>query len=144
MIDGMFDSGAMPALQRVIQFTQERHRVLAHNIANLSTPYFQARDLDPSSFQAALREAIERRRGGADPAAGPLELRDTRELRFLPDGIEAQSALVHRGVLYHDRNDRDLERTMQHLAENTMVHSSAIELLRGEFQTLSAAIRGRV
>ncbi len=38
MIQGMFDGGALPVLSRVIQFTAARHRVLTHDIANLSTP----------------------------------------------------------------------------------------------------------
>jgi len=33
-------------------------------------------------------------------------------------------------VLFHDENNRDLERTMQHLAENTMAHNVTIEMIR--------------
>ena len=40
MIKGMFDSGALPALERLAQFTEARHRVLTNNIANLSNPYY--------------------------------------------------------------------------------------------------------
>ena len=72
MIAGMFDNGAMPVLERVVQFTQARHRVLTDNIANLSTPYFKPRELSPESFQATLRDAIDQRRTRANPIAGPL------------------------------------------------------------------------
>jgi flagellar basal-body rod protein FlgB len=140
----MFDSGAMPVLTRMIQFTQARHRVLTDNIANLSTPYYEGRDLDPVSFQEALREATDRRRKSGDPMTSPLRIEDTDELKFTPGGIEAKPRQAHQGILYHDRNDRDLERVMQSLAENTMAHNVAIELLRSEYGTLSTAIRGRV
>ena len=144
MIAGMFDKGAMPALERLMQFTGRRHAVLTNNIANLSTPYFKPRDLDPATFQVALGKAIDRRRGTATPVDGPLEIRDTRTLSFDQRGITARPRAINEGVLFHDENNRDLERTMQRLAENTMVHSAAIEMLRNQFQMLETAIRERV
>jgi len=46
--------------------------------------------------------------------------------------------------MFHDQNDRDLERTMQDLAENVMVYRQANELLRSRFQMLQMVIRERV
>ena len=144
MIENMFDGGAHPVLQRVVQFTQQRQRVLAHNIANLSTPYFKPVDLDPDGFRQALADAVDGRRQSAAPATGPLEVRDTDELSFRPNEIHARPRPTHEGILFHDQNNRDLERTMQHLAENTLIHNAAIEMLRSEFTMLSFAIRERV
>ena len=44
-------------------------------------------------------------------------------------------------ILFHDLNNRSLERHMQDLAENTMAHNAAIELLKGGFALLENAIR---
>ena len=60
MITRLTDSGAMPTLERLLQFTSARHQVLADNIANLSTPYYKPRDLSVESFQAALRQVFHR------------------------------------------------------------------------------------
>ena len=144
MINGLFDYGAMPTLERVIQFTQNRHSVLTDNIANLSTPYYKPKDLSPESFQSELRDAIDRRRQSPNPTAGSLELYDTRQLRFRSDGIDPQPQHTNEGILFHDQNNRDLERTMQHLAENTLTHNSAVEVLRNEFAILLTAIRENV
>jgi flagellar basal-body rod protein FlgB len=144
MINGMFDGGSMPVLERVTQFTHERHRALSDNIANLSTPYYKPRDLNTGDFQAAMRDAIDRRRVSANPSGGPLQLQDTRELRFGKDSLDAMPGPVHEGILFHDQNNRDLERTMQHLAENTLAHGTAIEVLRSEFAIMLTAIRERV
>lgn len=144
MIDALVNSGALPVLERLVQFTEARHRVLVHDIANLSTPYFKPADLSVRSFQQALAEAIDRRRAGGDPAAGPLELRDTSQLRFLPDRIQAVAEPLNENILFHDENNRDLERLMQRLAENTLAHRVGIELLRSEIATLQTAIRERV
>ncbi len=144
MIQGLTNSGAMPVLQRLVQFTETRHRVLTDNIANLSTPYFKPRDLSTGEFQAALREAIERRRNTMNPAAGLLELSDTRQLRFNRNGFETRPEYANDHVLFHDQNNRDLERLMQNLTENTMVHRTGLELLRSEVGSLQTAIRERL
>jgi len=144
MIKDMFDFGAMPTLERTVQFTQRRHRVLTDNIANLSTPYFEPRDLNTKSFQATLRNAIDERRNGITPGSGPLELRDTRQLRFERHGIVANPRPSRQGIMFHDHNNRDLERTMQSLAENTLAHNVAIEVLHNEYSIMLTAIRERV
>lgn len=144
MIQGLFSSGAVPILERLVQFTGARHRVLTHNIANLSTPYFKPRDLDPDGFMASLRQAVDRRRRGKSPLSGPLQIGDTRQLRFRADRIEARPQFTNQNIMFHDRNNRDLERIMQDLAENTLAHNAAIEMLRSEFNLLRTAIRERV
>ncbi len=42
------------------------------------------------------------------------------------------------------RAQPDVERTMQHLAENTMAHNAGIQILKNQFDLLKTAIRGRV
>jgi flagellar basal-body rod protein FlgB len=150
MIGAMFDGGSMPALERLVQFTSARHRVLAHDIANVATPKFEPADLSVSDFQSSLRDAIDARRqgGGKGPGAaagaGPLEMRDTRQLSVRPDGLDAAADPAHEGILFHDQNNRDLERIMQHLAENTLAHNTGVELLRSELSLLHTAIRERL
>lgn len=133
----------MPALERLVQFTERRHRVLTNNIANLSNPYFKPSDLDPRSFQQALSQAIDARRASPTPTAGPLPLRDTQQLSFRSDGMDAQAADLNETILFHDQSNIDLERTMQRLAENTLTHNAAIELMRSEFRMIESAIRER-
>ena len=144
MIAGLLDSGAMPVLERLVQFTGVRHRAITNDIANLSTPYFKPSDLDPKQFQAAMRDAIDRRRRAANPTDGSLRPADTPELTFKKDGIEARPHPMDDNILFHDRNNRSLERIMQDLAENTLAHSAGIELLKSEFDLLRTAIRERI
>ena len=143
LIAGMFDSGALPAAERLVSFAGQRHQVLTHNIANLSTPYFKPRDLDTKSFQEALGDAIDRRRQSVSPMRGPLAIEDTHELQFTADGIRVRPEPTHDNILYHDQNNRDLERTMQRLAENTMAHRLGVEIVRNQFDMLGLAIRER-
>lgn len=146
MIKGMFDNGGLPVLERMVQFTERRHRVLTNNVANLSNPYFKPADLDPASFQETLREAVDSRRArnGGNTTSGPFQPRDSRQVEFRPDGMTVDPRRLNETILFHDQSNIDLERTMQRLAENTMAHNLSVELVRNQFSLLTAAIRERV
>ncbi|MEM0914165.1 MAG: hypothetical protein AAGK09_06085 [Planctomycetota bacterium] len=144
MIAGLLDSGAMPTLERVVQFTGARQNRLVADIANLSTPYFKPTDLDVDGFQAALGDAVDRRRRQPNPMRGRLDVRDTRDVAFEPDRMTVKPEAMNSNILFHDRNNRDLERIMQRLAENTMTHNAAVDLLKNQFDMLKLAIRERI
>lgn len=132
MIEGMFNTGSMPVLERVVAFTGARHKLIADNIANLSTPDYRPMDLSVGEFQKQLGKAIDSRRSHHGAAAGEMK----------SDPLKAMPA--HDNLLFHDGNDRSLEHTMQALAENTMTHNAALDMLRNQFSLLESAIRGQV
>lgn len=144
MIEGLFNSGSMPVLERMVQFTGQRHAVIADNIANLSTPFYRPKDLSVEKFQKHLRRAVEDRREGVMPRQGELRLNDTREFRFHQGHLDARPEALDENIMFHDRNNRDLERIMQDLAENTLAHNAGIEMLKSEFNLLRMAIRGTI
>ena len=144
MIAGLFDNGALPTLERVVQFTSHRQKLLTANVANLSTPYYKPVDLDPKSFQHALSDAIDARRQRENPTSGPLDITDTEQLRFSKGGIEARPFETNDNILFHDQNNRDVERIMQRIAENTLAHNAAIDMIRNQFDMLEVAIRERL
>ena len=137
------NSGAIPALEALAQFSAQRHRIIAGTIANFYTPDYRPRDVSTGAFQQALGEAIDRRRDRPGPA-GPLPLRSTREVEVGPRGrLTLRPATSSSNVLFHDRNNRDLERTMQALAENVGVFRLATDLLRSRHESLRLAISER-
>ena len=144
MIDGMFNSGAMPALNRLMQFTERRQAHLADSIANLSTPHYRPHDLDPESFQEALGDAIDRRRTRGNPIGGELEIDDTRQLSFRDGRLVEKPEATNDNLLFHDRNNRSLEHLMQDQAENVMTHRFATEMLKNQYDMLRMAIREQV
>lgn len=150
MIRDLANSGAMPVLDRMIRFTAQRQQLIAHNVANLDTPDFRQVDVSPASFQAALRKAVEDRREGKARGAesaglGSLNMRDSKEVRFGRDGsMTLRPGTPSGNVLYHDRNNRDLEGLMQDLAENGVAFRLATDLMRRENEMLRTAISQRV
>ena len=144
MIDGVTNADAIPVLERMVQFAGQRHRLIVNNIANFSTPGYRAMDVSVDAFQAQLGEAVDARRENHGARGGELELRDSRMVEFNSTGITLHPEPIANNILFHDRNDRNLERTMQDLAENFMTFRVAADLLRGRMALLNTAIRERL
>ena len=144
-IDDVTNAGAIPALELSMRFAGARHGLLTHNIANMDTPNFQTRDVSPEGFQAVLGEAIDRRREtGVD--WGELKWEESQEVRKGEDGQELRlrPTTTSGNILFHDRNNRDLERLMQDLAENTAFFRVSSDLLRQQVAHIRGAIAERV
>ena len=144
MIEGLTNAGSLPVLERVMQFASRRHGLIAHNVANLTTPGFRAADVSVDAFQASLREAIDVRREDAGAAGGRLDLADSRDVSVHDDHLQLHPEPTGRNILFQDGNDRDVERTMQDLVENFMVFRTAAQFMRDEYELINTAIRERV
>lgn len=144
MIKGMFSYGSMPVLERMVQFTGARQQLIANNIANLSTPYFKPTDLDTGKFQAQLRDALDERLRKPNGLRRELELGSRRQVRMEGKQMLFRPEQKNENILFHDQNNRDVERTMQDLVENALAHRASVELLKGQFDLLRTAIRERV
>lgn len=146
------NDGAIPALELAMRYAGARQRVLAHNIANIDTPNFRPTDVAPAEFQAALSRAIDARRAGGAAAGGgggnqqgELPFKGTRQIRIGADGRMTLTPRTPSGnVLFHDRNNRDLERLMQDQAENVGAFRLATDLLRSRYEIIRSAIAERV
>ncbi len=144
MIDGVTNAGAIPVLERLVQFAGQRHRLITDNVANLSTPGYRPVDVSVDAFREQLGEAIDARRQRHGVAGGHLEIQDTAEVRFSRAGVSLDPQPSGENILFHDGNDRNLERIMQDLVENFMTFRTAAELIRNRFDLLNTAIRERL
>lgn len=143
-INDLVNSGPLPALELSMRFAAQRQQIIAHNVANLETPDFRPADVSVSDFRRSLGAAVEERRRSGSGESAPLPWRGTREIKALPDG---GLALTPRhpspGVLFHDRNNRDLEKTMQDMVENVGAFRVASDFFRTRLDLLRAAISQR-
>ena len=144
LIGDLGNSGAIPALEAALKFAASRQKLIAHNIANADTPDFRVQDVDPAHFQQTLRKAVEQRRERTGGQQGGLSVGSTRQMAFHADGrVELRPRTPSGNLLFHDRNDRDLERLMQANAENVAAYRLSAELLRSRFDLLRSAIAER-
>ena len=101
-------------------------------------------------FQSVLREAIAARRNANGGRSGGLPWSETSGMTKVhsSDGDSTDFTLhptkPSGNILFHDRNNRDLETTMQQMVENAQVHKLATDLLRSRFALLGQAISERV
>jgi flagellar basal-body rod protein FlgB len=141
VIGDLASSGAIPALEAVMRFAGARQRLIAHNIANMSTPGFIQKDVSVPDFQRSLGKALADRREDQ----GPLDLRGSGEVVVAADGTMTLNPKTPTGgILFHDRNNRSIEQLMRDNAENMGAFRIASELLRSRMQQLRDAIAERV
>jgi len=111
-------------LERVLAFTETRHQILANNIANIDTPGFKVKDLDLNRFQQDLLEATRSREA---PSSGE-------------DPFRRAKVDFDQYLLFHDGNNRSIEKQMTAITKNSILHNVATEILRTRYQLLERAI----
>jgi flagellar basal-body rod protein FlgB len=141
---GITSTGSTPFLQRLMQFAWQRNTLLQDAAANLDTPGYKPLDVRPEAFQAAMKAARSRQMGEGTPVVrGSGIFADTRDIAFEAGNIQLRPEAIHENLLFHDDNDRNLERVMQNVAENVLTFRLASELFRREHDLLRSAIRER-
>lgn len=120
-----------PLVERVLQFAQARHKVIAENMANIDTPGYRQKDLSPHKFFALLRDRANQR---AESAPGTTGF----------DDIAADIENPSKGILFHDQNNRSMEELATEQAKNGMLYTMAIEILRKQFTQMEMALKERV
>lgn len=144
MISDLSTAGALPALEKMFLFSGQRQRLIAQNIANIDTPNYQGVDADPRAFQRALSDAIERRRDTNGGVSGELDLSGANEVRMVGGRMELNPTTPIGGVLFQDRNQRDLEQLLQDMVENATMFRVAGDLMRKNQSMIRGAIAQRV
>lgn len=130
MFDRLLNQGSEPVLERMLQFTAARQKLLAENVVNISTPGYKQKDLSLEKFQGMLRDRLDERDQNARGATG-----------F--DDLSAEVNNQQQGILFHDGANRSMEQLMSDQAKNALMHNLVIELLRKQFQTMEMALKDR-
>src|SRR5688572_14786045 len=130
-IERLLNQGNAPLLERTLEFTAQRHRLIAENVVNVDTPGYLQKDMSLEKFHAMLRGRVEARRS-APPGMTSF------------DDIRGEIENPERGILFHDGNNRSMEQLMSDQAKNALLHNLAVELLKKQFASLENALRERI
>jgi len=137
MIRDLFSS-TLDVLHKTLDLRQQRHTVLASNIANAETPGFIAKDV---RFEEALRAAAT---PPAPPSSPPLMRTHPEHLPLLqPTSIRnVQGTLVvtPSDDIGHDLNTVSIDQEMAKLATNTMHYNASTEILSRAFDQLKRTV----
>lgn len=134
MIRDIFSS-TLDVLQKTLDLRQQRHTVLASNIANAETPGFVAKDV---RFDEALRAAV------TPPQPSPLWRTHAEHLPIAPQTSirDVQGALVATPSddVGRDLNTVSIDSEMAKLATNTLHYNASAELLSRAFDQLKRTV----
>lgn len=135
MIDKLISTRAMEVLQLGLDAAAARQKVMANNIANVSTPGFKASEV---TFEDELKKALE----GSARLSGAVT--HEKHIPFgRPRGVEEVRPQVHKlnqVVMRNDGNNVDIDREMALLAKNTVMYNALAQKISGDFAKLRYVI----
>ncbi len=123
------DSG-FSILEKLIQATQVRHRMLSSNVANVDTPKYRAKDVDFRSFLESESTGMKT----TDPrhlSAGSLSTGQSADLKV----VENQS--------WGDDNNVELDMEVAKMTENGLLYEAAARLLSKKMLMIKSAANRR-
>ena len=136
-ISNLLGSRATQSLEQVMAFARDRHTVLTDNIANISTPHYRANDLQVKRFNKTLERALKRSRRQS-PNISILDLPSVEQLKR--SSTHWLDAADLRNIIFHDNNDRFVEKLGTEQYKNASRHAEALNLLRTQVRLLRAII----
>jgi flagellar basal-body rod protein FlgB len=140
MIDNLLGSPAINVLERTLSFTEQRHQVILENLANVSTPGYQEKDVSVAAFEKVMGEAVDKTRSGF---ASDLEPEDTQEISFQGNQVRLNPQVKQSAQPFHDRGARSMEDLMGQMADNAEAHNMVTGLLKSRYDWLNKAISMR-
>jgi flagellar basal-body rod protein FlgB len=130
-LERLLNQGNAPLLEQTLKFHAARHRLIAENMVNATTPGYRQKDLSLTKFQSMLQERVKEREQAAPGSIGFSD-------------IETEVEHPTRGILFHDGGNRSMEQLVTDQAKNAMMHNLTVELLRKQYGAIDSALKERV
>ncbi|MFZ3172766.1 MAG: flagellar basal body rod protein FlgB [Carboxydocellales bacterium] len=136
MIDKLISTPVMDIMQLGLDAAATKQKVMANNLANVSTPGFKASEV---SFEDELKKALE----GSSSLSGTVT--NARHIPIgPPKGLEVRPAIhkLDKTEMRVDGNNVDIDREMALLAKNTIMYNALTQKVSGDFAKLKYVING--
>lgn len=134
-VDVSITGSSLNLLERSLDATILRHKVIADNIANVDTPKFKRSDVE---FESLLKNEMNK--------LSPLEGYRTDPRHFVIGGLsELKPRMVEdsKSAMNNNLNNVDIDREMITLASNQLRYNTLIQQFNHEFKQLHTAINSR-
>jgi flagellar basal-body rod protein FlgB len=128
----VFDKVGTPRLQHMVDLAAFRHKLLASNVANATSPGYQRRDID---FQQELSQAL---------ATHTVRPKTTRPGHIISERSAGAPDVVRDAGTENssELSAVDIDMEMAQLATNTLNYEVGMKLLSKSLSGLRTAIRG--
>ncbi|WP_404409155.1 flagellar basal body rod protein FlgB [Jeotgalibacillus malaysiensis] len=122
-------SGTITSLERGLDYSAVKQKVIANNVANVDTPDYKSKDV---SFKAMLQDEMKLSSGSANP----------RHFNLTSDQDGSPSVTQRPYSIRENGNGVDMDKEMADLATNQIYYNSLIERISGKFGSLKSVIKG--
>ena len=130
VLDSLFDQ-TVTGLNKAMDLSWRKAKVIASNIANAETPRYRASELD---FGKELEMAFASKEGNQ------LLLTDSKHMELARnEGAKARADLS--GMTKADGNNVDIDKQMATMMSNSSDFSGAVQLMKYKFQLYRSSIR---
>lgn len=141
----MFESGSMMELNYLLEKSLDasslRNKVIANNIANVDVPHFKRSEVD---FESELSRAIEER-DHANENQFPAKMTDSRHIAFdEPRGVRSVQPRInldYSTTFRNDGNNVDIEKEMVDASKTGMRYNVAVSSISQNFKILKMVMR---
>lgn len=134
-MSGWLDTPVINVLNKGLDASSQRQRVLSNNVANIDTPNFKRSDID---FQKVLGQAL-------GEVGDDLPLKVTSPLHLQkPEAANLSGVVTEQGSSFRtDGNNVDIEREMTNVAENGLYYNSVTQAVSSQLGLLRMVIQQR-
>jgi flagellar basal-body rod protein FlgB len=128
----MVKDPVMQVLERGLEYSMVRQRILAQNVANVETPHYRRKDVD---FQSVFQDVLQR--------GETLPLSVTHRAHFQDQVENSQEARVleEAYVVRQDRSGVDVEKEMVTVVENALYYQALARMVSDKLGLLRTVIR---
>jgi flagellar basal-body rod protein FlgB len=130
----VFEKSGIPLMQKFLDMASVRHKLISSNIANVSTPGYESKDIN---FEGELKKAVDNRRHIQGVVTNPAHI----PLGQKSDG--EPEIIVNHSRDGNGVNNVDADKEIADLAENQIYYSIGATLLQKKFEGLKTAIKSK-
>ena len=132
-MSGWLDGPVLNVLQKGLEASSLRQKVLSNNVANIDTPNFKRSDVD---FEAVLGIALSQK-------SGVLSMKKTspQHIPGVADGGGGQIVKDQATTLRNDGNNVDIDEEMTNVAKNGLYYNSLTRTISSQLGLLRVVIK---
>jgi flagellar basal-body rod protein FlgB len=123
-------SGTISTLERALDYSSTKQKVISQNIANVDTPNYKAKDV---SFKNIFDDVI----------GNSFKVKKTH-IKHLDFKSPSSTSIIQRNSTSYNEsgNSVDIDQEMADLAKNQIYYNAVTERISGKFSSLQNVIRG--
>ncbi|MFY4773880.1 flagellar basal body rod protein FlgB [Metabacillus sp. RGM 3146] len=126
----IFANSTMQSLEKAVDYSSLKQKVISNNIANVDTPNFKAQEVN---FREALSSEVDKLQANRT---------DSKHFEFTGGTGEPFVFSNTNSSYQQNGNNVDIDSEMSEMAKNQIYYNALIDRLNGQFQSLKTVIRG--